>query len=135
MSKLRVMVVDEHEGFREKVTRLMEKQGFETYPAADGIDALRQIYSVMPQVIVSDAGLTNLSGFQFLPFVKRRFPTISVITLGTQPSESPRTSKFVPDKLLPKQPWDPNALLGSVEEVLSRSPLKLEEEVRDADCA
>src|SRR5512140_1321695 len=126
MSRLRVMVVDEHEEFRDEVSRLIAKQGFDAYPAADGIDALRQIYHVMPQLIVSDAALANLSGFEFLPFVRRRFPAIGVIALGSQPSESGRTSKFVPDKLLPKQPWDPTALLGSVEELLSRCPLVAE---------
>ncbi len=133
MSKLRVMVVDEQEHVREEVSQLMKDRGFETFPAADGIDALRQIYHVMPQLIVSDAGLRNLSGFEFLPFVKRRFPEIGVITLGAQPAEPGRSSKFVPDKSLPKQPWDAEALLESVEEVLTRY-LHVAE-VKDADCA
>jgi chemosensory pili system protein ChpA (sensor histidine kinase/response regulator) len=133
MSRMRVMVVDEHEGFRQTVTRLMTDKGFEAYPAADGIDALRQIYQVMPQLIVSDADLADLSGFEFLPFVKRRFPSIGVIVLGTQPRESRRTTKFVADMLLPKQPWDATAFLGSVDELLSRCPLPAG--VEDTDCA
>lgn len=133
MSRLRVMVVDEQEGFRETVSRLMAEQGFDAYPAADGIDALRQIYQVKPQLIVSDAGLANLSGFEFLPFVKRRFPSIAVIAFDAHPDEQGTTSKVVADLLLPKQPWDPNALLESVEELLSRRVLSAETE--DADCA
>ena len=133
MSRMRVMVVDEHEGFRETVSRLMTDKGFEAYPAADGIDALRQIYEVMPQLIVSDSELANLSGFEFLPFVKRRFPSIGVIALGAQPRESSRTSKLVADVLVPKQPWDVKAFLGSVDELLSRCPLAANTE--DMDCA
>lgn len=128
MSRMRVMVVDEHEGFRETVSRLMTEKGFEAYPAADGIDALRQIYHVMPQLIVSDAELANLSGFEFLPFVKRRFPSIGVIALCAQPKESARTSKFAADMFLPKQPWDVKAFLGSVDELLSRCPLAADKE-------
>jgi DNA-binding response OmpR family regulator len=133
MSRLRVMVVDEEESFRDKVSQLMAEQGFDVYPAADGIDALRQIYHVMPQLIVSDAGLANLSGFEFLPFVKRRFPSIAVIALDAQPDENSGTSNLKSDLLLSKQPWDPTALLESVEELLSRQTVLTETE--DADCA
>jgi CheY-like chemotaxis protein len=120
MTKFRVMVVDEHQGFREAVSRLMSEQGYEAYPAADGIDALRQIYEVKPQLIVSDAGLANLSGFEFLPFVKRRFPSIGVIALEGQQNQQTKRSSAVADKLLPKQPLNPKALLGSAEELLAR---------------
>ncbi len=129
MSRLRVMVVDEHEAFREKVSRLVAEQGWEAYPAADGIDALRQIYDVMPQLIVSDAALANLSGFEFLPFVKRRFPSIGVIAVG----EPVRSSKFAADMLLPKQPWNDEAFLESMEDLLSRCPLAAKTE--DVNCA
>lgn len=132
MSKYRVMVVDEHQGFRETVSRLITEQGYEAYPAADGIDALRQIYHVMPQLIVSDAGLANLSGFEFLPFVKRRFPSIGVIALDAQQNEQATRSKAVADKLLPKQPWNPKTFLGSVEELLSRVPVSAGRE--NPDC-
>jgi len=118
MSKLRVMVVHEHKEFREEIYHLMVDMGFEAFPAADGIDALRQIYDVKPQLIVSDAGLSDLSGFQFLPFVKRRFPSIAVIALGSVTND--KQKPVVADMLLPKQPWDPDRLLGSIEELLSR---------------
>lgn len=124
------MVVDEEEEFREMVSALLEQQGYETYPAADGIDALRQIYQVMPRLIVADAELANLSGFEFLPFVRRRFPFMRVIGLE---DEAPRGAKrFMPDAVLPKRPWNGEALLEAAEEVLSR---EMEPERQEVDCA
>ena len=131
--KMRVMVVDEQESFREMVSGLMTEQGFDVYPAADGIDALRQIYHVMPQLIVSDASLANLSGFEFLSFVKRRFPAIAIVALDAQPEEPGPTSKLSADVLLAKQPWDPVALLDVVEGLLAREMVPAKTE--DADCA
>ena len=131
--KMRVMVVDEQEEFREMVSGLMVEQGFEVYPAADGIDALRQIYHVMPQLIVSDARLANLSGFEFLSFVKRRFPAIAIVALDAQPEEPAQPSKLCADVLLAKQPWDPGALLDAVEGLLGREMVTAKTE--DADCA
>lgn len=133
ISRMRVMVVDEQESFREMVSGLMAEQGFDVYPAADGIDALRQIYHVMPQLIVSDARLANLSGFEFLPFVKRRFPAIAVIALDAQPGEPAQPSKLGADVLLAKEPWDPDTLLDSIDELLARETVSAEAE--DADCA
>src|SRR6185369_16612359 len=66
MSGERIMVVCEEPALRESITELIEQQGLESYPAGDGIDALRQIYHVRPQVIISDAALSRLSGFEFL---------------------------------------------------------------------
>ena len=133
MSRLRVMVVGEQEDFRKKIAAVLGERGYETFPAADGIDALRQIYSVMPQLIVSEAGLASLSGFEFLPFVKRRFPSMRVIALSGNPSETvTRKMNFVPDALLAKHPWDAGALLEAAEELLSREATAETEEV---DCA
>lgn len=130
MSRMRVMVVDEQEEFREMVSSLLEGQGYETYPAADGIDALRQIYQVMPRLIVADAELANLSGFEFLPFVRRRFPFMRVIGLQDAGQGGPR--RFVPDAVLPKRPWNGEALLEAAEEVLSREAYV---ETEAVDCA
>jgi two-component system, chemotaxis family, sensor histidine kinase and response regulator WspE len=132
MSRMRVMVVDEEEEFRETVARLLDEQGYEAYLAADGIDALRQIYDVMPQLIVSDTELANLSGFEFLPFVRRRFPLIRIIGLQGAPEDPERRINFVPDSLVAKRPWNPEALVAAAEDLVSRSAVPETEEV---DCA
>jgi CheY-like chemotaxis protein len=126
------MVVCEQPALRDEIAQLIEDHGLESYPAADGIDALRQIYHVRPQVIVSDAALSQLSGFQFLPFVRRRFPTAGVIALGTSESgyhEAPP----VADMLVPKNPWNPERFIGHVHQLLSRWPLR--NELEEPDCA
>ncbi len=131
MSGERVMVVCEQPAFREEVARLIEDHGLESYPAADGIDALRQIYHVRPRVIVSDAGLSPLSGFEFLPFVRRRFPTVGVIAVaGTE--ETHREERPVADLLVTKNPWNPERLIDHVRRMLAQWPLRSEQE---SDCA
>lgn len=125
------MVVSEQPSFREEVAKLIEEQGLESYPAADGIDALRQIYHVRPRVIVSDASLSRLSGFEFLPFVRRRFPAVGVIAVGA--SESVHVEERpVADLLVAKDPWNPERLIDLVRRMLARWPLRAEQE---SDCA
>ncbi len=131
MSGERVMVVSEQSSFREEVAKLIEDHGLQSYPAADGIDALRQIYHVRPQVIISDAGLSRLSGFEFLPFVRRRFPAVGVIAVGlsqgTHHEERP-----VADLQVAKDPWNPERFIEHVRWILAQWPLRTEQE---SDCA
>ncbi len=127
----RVMVVSEQPSFREEVTKLIEDHGLQSFPAADGIDALRQIYHVRPRVIVTDAALSRLSGFEFLPFVRRRFPAVGVIAVagceGAQYEERP-----VADLLVEKDPWNPERFIDHVRRMLAQWPLRAEQE---SDCA
>lgn len=132
MSGGRVMVVCEHPSFRQELAHLIEEHGLESYPAADGIDALRQIYHVQPQVIVSDAELSRLSGFEFLAFVRRRFPAVAVIALREQNDEG-LTSPPPADLLLPTNPWNPTRFINHVEHLLSQGPIRGEN--TGADCA
>ena len=85
-----------------------------------------------PQVIVSDSALSQLSGFQFLPFVRRRFPTAGVIALGTSEGGYNEATP-VADMLVPKHPWNPERFIGHVHQLLSQWPLR--SGVEESDCA
>jgi CheY-like chemotaxis protein len=124
MSGKRVMVVTEHPVFREILTSLIQERGFEAYPAADGIDALRQIYFVMPQVIVSDAALPNLSGFELLPFVRRRFPEIGVIALWEKRCTNEKTAKEFADLIVSVDPFNPQLLTDALEGLVTEYPFR-----------
>lgn len=112
----RVMVVDENAAFRNVIVNVIAQRGFEAYPAADGIDALRQIYEVMPKVIVADAVLPDLSGFRFLPFVRRRFPDIAVIAMKGE-SNAYNSGAVIADKVFHKNPFNLDRFLQSIEEL------------------
>src|SRR3954471_19107423 len=124
MSGKRVMVVTEHPVFREILTSLIEERGFEAYPAADGIDALRQIYHVLPKVIVSDAALPNLSGFELLPFVRRRFPEIGVIALWEKRCTNENSANEFADVVLQVDPFNPQQLTDELQGLVKEYPFR-----------
>ncbi|HEX6880588.1 MAG TPA: response regulator [Terriglobales bacterium] len=132
MSAERVMVVCEESELRDSITQLIENHGMQSFAAADGIDALRQIYHVRPRLIVSEAELSRLSGFEFLPFVRRRFPTVGVIALAASDANSQENAP-VADLLVPKTPWNPERLMSHVHQLLAMCPLR--EEFKESDCA
>lgn len=118
MSNCRVMIVDENPRFRKEIVSLIAANGFEAYPAADGIDALRQIYDIKPSVIVADAVLPDLSGFRFLPFVRRRFPDIGVIAMkDEEETDALLPTEVVADKVCPKTPLNQHHFLQLLDEL------------------
>lgn len=78
-SKHRILVVDDEPSVRETFAMLLIETGYEVSTAEHGFDALLQLRSTIPDVIISDLNMPQMSGFEFLSVVRRRFPEIPVI--------------------------------------------------------
>ncbi len=58
------LVVDDHAGFRSQARRLLEQAGYRVVgEAADGASALSVASSVLPDVVLLDVQLPDMSGF------------------------------------------------------------------------
>jgi DNA-binding NarL/FixJ family response regulator len=59
-----ILIVDDHEAFRESAAALLEAEGFDVVgAAADGDDAVAQAQELQPQVVLLDIQLPDLDGF------------------------------------------------------------------------
>jgi CheY-like chemotaxis protein len=58
-----VLVVDDHEGFRLRTRRLLERSRFRVVEAADGAGALRQAAAERPDIVLLDIHLPDMDGF------------------------------------------------------------------------
>ena len=64
MTGRRVLVVDDHAGFRATVRRLLESDGWTVVgEAADGAAALAAAGRLRPDAVLLDVGLPDLDGF------------------------------------------------------------------------
>jgi CheY-like chemotaxis protein len=80
--KHRILVVDDDPSIREIMTRVLEVIGYDVSTAEDGLDALLQLRRMTPDVIISDLNMPQMSGFEFLSVVRRRFPEIPVVAVS-----------------------------------------------------
>jgi CheY-like chemotaxis protein len=80
--KHRVLVVDDEPLIRQTMAMMLTEVGYEVATAVDGFDALLQIKASMPNLIISDLNMPQMSGFEFLSVVRRRFPHIAVIAMS-----------------------------------------------------
>ena len=81
-AKYEVLVVDDDESIRDSLALILQSSGYETVTANNGFDALLQLKRRLPAIVLSDLNMPQMSGFELLSVVRRRFPQISVIAMS-----------------------------------------------------
>ena len=64
---IRVLLVEDDEGLRYLMTRMLGPMGFDLQPAADGAEALRAVQADCPDVVLLDMGLPDIDGLTLYP--------------------------------------------------------------------
>ena len=69
-----ILVVDDDPAIREFMEMVLTEEGYTVQTADDGINALSHLNDAIPELIISDLYMPNMSGFEFLPIVRQHFP-------------------------------------------------------------
>jgi CheY-like chemotaxis protein len=77
-----ILIVDDDAAVRDSLTMLLRASGYDISTAVNGFDALLQLKRKIPAIVLSDLNMPQMSGFEFLSVVRRRFPKISVIAMS-----------------------------------------------------
>ena len=78
-AKVRILVVEDDQSVLSTITTMLNLKGYEAEAACDGFDALMRLKDNVPDLIVSDLNMPQMSGFELLSVVRRRYPQIKVI--------------------------------------------------------
>jgi CheY-like chemotaxis protein len=74
-----VLVVDDEAAVRKTVGMVLTTAGYEVSTAENGFDALLQLKRAGVGLVISDLNMPQMSGFELLSVLRRRFPDIMVI--------------------------------------------------------
>lgn len=85
--KIRVLMVDDEEQFRETTKKLLNRRGFETILAGSAEQALEKLKEGA-NVIIMDIKMPGMDGHEALEKIKKRSPEVPVIMLTGHGAES-----------------------------------------------
>jgi two-component system nitrate/nitrite response regulator NarL len=86
---VRIVVVDDHPIFRDGLRRLLEADGFEVVgEAGDGLQALRLVQELHPDVLLLDMSMPGVSGLDVLKRLPSDSPVRTILlTAGVEQNE------------------------------------------------
>ena len=80
IAKPKILVVDDEDATRVKVTMRIEKAGFEVLEATNGLEGLQSFYRNRPNLVVLDVAMPEMDGWQVLQRI-REVSTVPVLML------------------------------------------------------
>ena len=117
-----VLVVDDEPTIGEIVSRYLERAGYETTTAADGLEAVRLADEQRPDLVVLDVMLPQLDGLQVLRHLRERedgpTPVILLTAKGEQEDKLAGLRNGADDYVV--KPFSPSELVARVDAVLRR---------------
>ena len=92
MQPLKVLVVDDNDGFRTILKEYLEKQqGIEVIEQAKGgLEAISYTQLLAPHLVLLDISMTGLSGIEVASFIKNFYPKTRVVFVTIHEEQSYR---------------------------------------------
>ena len=117
----RVLVVEDEQSLRDPLVYLLQKEGYDILEAADGLQALEQVKSGNPELILLDLMLPGLSGNEVCRQI-RQTSNVPVIMLTAKDSEIDKVVglEIGADDYVTK-PYSSRELLARMKAVLRRN--------------
>lgn len=82
----KILIIDDDGGVRKIVAHRLEKNGHETYPFSNGVEALKKIKEINPDLIILDVIMPVMTGYDVLQNLQKdsELQTIPVMMLTAQ---------------------------------------------------
>jgi DNA-binding NtrC family response regulator len=117
MSTMQILIVDDEVEFASTLVERLALRGIAARSANRGLDALAMVRARIPDVVILDLKMPDLSGIEVLSSVKAIDPTIEVIILtghGSAAAGIDGMEMGAFDYMI--KPVDLTALLGKIEQ-------------------
>ena len=116
-----ILIVDDEPNLRHAVKLYLDEEGYTTFTATDGLDALEKVRDRLPDLVVLDVMMPQMDGFETLKRL-RQFSNVPVImlTIKGEEADKVRGLRLGADDYMPK-PFSQRELLARIQAVLRRA--------------
>jgi CheY-like chemotaxis protein len=121
-SKMRILVVEDDATVRLTISKMLDAEGYDVSTANDGFDALLHLQHEVPDVILSDLNMPQMSGFELLSVVRRRFPEVLVVASSAAYNSSAIPNGVIADAFYAKGQESAADLLEIIAKLIRTGP-------------
>jgi CheY-like chemotaxis protein len=102
-----VLLAEDDAALRRYIEVLLQRAGYEVISAADGLEAMKSLLTATVHVIVTDAVMPNLSGYELCRFVRSsphlsHLPIILLSGLDQKNAETEQVNAFLAKPISPE---------------------------------
>jgi CheY-like chemotaxis protein len=102
-----VLLAEDDAALRRYIEVLLQRAGYEVVSAADGLEAMKALLTSTVHVIVTDAVMPNLSGYELCRFVRSsqhlsHLPIILLSGLDQKNAETEQVNAFLAKPISPE---------------------------------
>lgn len=121
--KPQILVVDDEARIRECLGMLLVAFGYEVAEAENGVSALSQLNRVVPDLIVTDLNMPQMSGLELISHVRSRYPSISIVAMSGDFQGDAVLAGVMADRFYPKG-QHPHNLLATIASLIAANPAR-----------
>ncbi len=119
--KPQILVVDDEPDVRESLAMLLVSEGYDVASAENGVSAVFHLSRILPDLIVTDLNMPQMSGLELISHVRSRYPSISIVAMSGDYRGDAVPAGLVADRFYPKG-QHPQHLLTTIAGLIAGDP-------------
>jgi CheY-like chemotaxis protein len=116
----RILLVDDDPTLLEALRLKVEADGSVCATATDGLEALKVLRQKLVDLVIVDLRMPNMSGYELIPKIRRKYPRVGVIVCSAEPEDDFRRLNLPVDAYLRKGAYSSKRLMTAIEQVMQR---------------
>jgi CheY-like chemotaxis protein len=118
--KPRILVVDDEPSVRESLGMLLTSAGYDVTLAESGAGAVSHLNTAMPNLMVTDLNMPQMSGMELISHVRSRYPSISIVAMSGAYHGDAVPAGLIADRFYPKG-QHPHHLLTTIATLIANN--------------
>ncbi len=122
-SRPQILVVDDDARIRESLGMLLMSVGYEVEMANDGPSAVSHLNANVPDLIVTDLNMPQMSGIEFISHVRSQHPSVAIVAMSGDYEGRAVPAGIVADRFYLKG-QHPHHLLTTIASLIATNPAR-----------
>jgi CheY-like chemotaxis protein len=126
----RILLADDP-GCLQTCSNHLYNEGYEVITAGNGFEALYVLRGAIPDLLITELNLPQMSGFELLAVVRKRFPQVAAIAISGDYTPANVPTETLCDGFVAKAPNFCFELMEKVRTVMETAPIRASRAKRD----